>query len=73
MAYAYVVRGSEDGNIGVFGSRGRAEKVAVDYVSMAVDGATEVHHVRVTKSKFVTYVESDLTRVMAEVEKHYLG
>jgi len=75
MAYAYIVRGSEDGNIGVFSNRGRAEIEAVNYVSLAVGlpAAAGNRQIHVTKNKFVTYIESDLTRVTAEVEKHYLS
>lgn len=64
MAYAYVVRGSEDGNIGVYSSKKKALKRAVDYVTQQGDEHT------IDKYQWVTYVASEWST--ADVEKFIL-
>ena len=67
MPYAYIVRGSEDGNIGVFGSRKRAVTRAVQYVQQGSEDeiVVSVEHL----NEWITYVNSEGTSSSADVER----
>ena len=64
MAYAYVVKGSEDGNLGVYGNHKRALQAAIAYVNQTQDPTEEVEIRKV--HKFYTSVYGSYTS--AEVE-----
>lgn len=65
--YAYVVKGSEDGNIGVYRSKSRAFEAAKAYVA----GAEEERQDTFNFHSFaeVTTISADWSWVSAEVEK----
>jgi hypothetical protein len=71
MAKVYMVRGSEDGNIGVYSSRKKATERAVQYVQRSFEGSVKVS---VERSEWMTHVypvDADgetSYRVSAEVE-----
>ena len=67
MNFAYVVRGSEDGNLGVFTSKKRATMRAVMYCSVDNDEFDENVEVDTTTSSWMVYVEGN--GMSADVEK----
>lgn len=72
MAYAYTVKGSEDGIIGVYTSYKKAVIRAKQYVNDSTEknifDDVEVN----MRSKFYSLVHSEESRVEADVERHYL-
>lgn len=76
MAYGYVVKGSEDGNIGVYGNKKRAIESAKIYVA----NASDVLDYEDKEYSIVSYCDGDNTEVRAdwswvsaEIEKFLIG
>ena len=59
--YVYIVHGSEDGNIGAYGSFKRAREVAVKYV-----GATE-ENIEIDEGEYFSYYYSSRSSSAQEV------
>ena len=85
MAYAYTVTGSEDGIVGVYGNRTRAENAAKKYIEnsyRAVDRASEDYNINIDKCEWITLMEGQSKEkiygyhsmgAQSTVEKFYLG
>ena len=71
MKYVYVVRGSEDGNIGAFTSKKKAMMGAVEYCSPDDDAFDEDVEIGNSFNGMVTYVSG--YGISAYVEKFILG
>ena len=65
----YTLHGSEDGIIGVFSSRKRAEKRGIEYVEKCdeIGGPAELD-----KDKHLTFITTPEGRIDATVEVYYL-
>lgn len=65
MAYAYVVSGSEDGNIGVYGNHKRALQAAIAYVNQTQDPTEEIEINKI--HKFYTSIHGSHTSASVDV------
>ena len=68
MAYAYVVKGSEDGNLGVYGNHKRALQAAIAYVNQTQDPTEEMDIRKVHKS----YTSIHGSYTSADIETFYI-
>ena len=82
MAYAYTVTGSEDGIVGVYGNRTRAENAAKKYIKNSYNCDREDYNINIDKSEWITLMEgqskdkiygSYSIGAQSTVEKFYLG
>ena len=82
MAYAYTVTGSEDGIVGVYGNRTRAENAAKKYIKSSYGCDREDYNINIDKCEWITLMEgqskdkiygSYSIGAQSTVEKFYLG
>lgn len=73
MAYGYVVKGSEDGNIGVYGNKKRAIDAAKIYLVNSADEIGEEFDINTYCDGYNIEVRADWAWVTAEIEKFVIG
>ena len=66
MKYAYTVKGSEDGILGVYSSAKKAHQAAIDYL---VNGGAYASDIESYKTKWYANYEANAGGVYSEVEK----
>ena len=69
MAYAYVVKGSEDGNIGVYSTMKKAKIAAAQYIAQSQNFHSEI--CIESETKYHVLLRGDYTS--AEVEQFYIA